>query len=93
MAPLMRRARLWAFSLNSARRRRSRQIGRLKFDAIAPDEERFFAKRMKAKTTELNASHVSMLSQPKAVAAVIMDAAEKAAESSVSPASELSATP
>lgn len=46
--------------------------------AIAPDEERFFAKRMKATTTELKASHVSMLSQPKAVAAVIMDAAEKA---------------
>jgi pimeloyl-ACP methyl ester carboxylesterase len=45
--------------------------------AIAPDEERFFAKRMKATTTELKASHVSMLSQPKAVAAVIMDAAEK----------------
>ncbi|HXY54711.1 MAG TPA: alpha/beta hydrolase [Nitrospirota bacterium] len=46
--------------------------------AIAPDEERFFAKRMKATTTELKASHVSMLSQPKAVAAVIMDAAAKA---------------
>jgi len=46
--------------------------------AIAPDEERFFAKRMKAATTELKASHVSMLSQPKAVAAVIMDAAAKA---------------
>ena len=43
-----------------------------------PDEERFFAKRMKATTTELKASHVSMLSQPKAVAAVIMDAAVKA---------------
>src|SRR5262245_5003966 len=47
-------------------------------DAIAPDEERFFAKRMKAVTTELNASHVAMLSQPKAVAAVIMEAAAKA---------------
>lgn len=46
--------------------------------ALAPDEERFFAKRMKATTTELNASHVSMLSQPKAVAAVILDAAAKA---------------
>ena len=45
--------------------------------AIAPDEERFFAKRMKATTTELNTSHVPMLSQPKAVAAVIMDAATK----------------
>lgn len=46
--------------------------------AIPPDEERFFAKRMKATTTELKASHVPMLSQPKAVAAVIMDAAAKA---------------
>jgi len=46
--------------------------------AIAPDEERFFAKRMKATTTELKASHVPMLSQPNAVAAVIMDAATKA---------------
>jgi len=46
--------------------------------AIAPDEERFFAKRMKATTTELRASHVSMLSQPKAVAAVIMQAAARA---------------
>jgi pimeloyl-ACP methyl ester carboxylesterase len=46
--------------------------------AIAPDEERFFAKRMKATTTELKASHVSMLSKPKDVAAVIMDAAAKA---------------
>jgi pimeloyl-ACP methyl ester carboxylesterase len=46
--------------------------------AIAPDEERFFAKRMKATTTELNTSHLPMLSQPKAVAAIIMDAAAKA---------------
>ncbi len=46
--------------------------------AIAPDEERFFAKRMKATTTELKASHVAMLSQPKAVAGVIMDAATRA---------------
>ena len=46
--------------------------------AIAPDLERFFAKRMKATTTELNASHVPMLSKPNDVAAVIMDAASKA---------------
>jgi len=46
--------------------------------AIAPEVERFFAKRMKATTTELKASHVPMLSQPNAVAAVIMDAAAKA---------------
>jgi pimeloyl-ACP methyl ester carboxylesterase len=46
--------------------------------AIAPDAERFFARRMKATTTELNTSHVPMLSQPQAVATVIMDAAAKA---------------
>jgi len=46
--------------------------------AIAPDEERFFAKRMKATTTELPTSHVPMLSKPAAVANVIMDAAAKA---------------
>jgi len=45
--------------------------------AIAPDEERFFAKRMKATTTELKSSHLSLVSQPKAVAAVILDAAAK----------------
>ncbi len=46
--------------------------------AIAPDEERFFRKRMKATTTELNTSHVPMLSKPNDVAAVIMNAAAKA---------------
>jgi pimeloyl-ACP methyl ester carboxylesterase len=47
-------------------------------EAIAPDEERFFAKRMKAATTELNTSHLAMLSKPKDVAAVIKEAAAKA---------------
>ena len=51
--------------------------------AIAPDEQRFFAKRMKAATTELNTSHVPMLSQPSAVAAVILDAAAKALDARV----------
>jgi pimeloyl-ACP methyl ester carboxylesterase len=48
-------------------------------EAIAPDEERFFAKRMKATTKELPTSHVPMLSKPNEVAAVIVDAATKAA--------------
>ena len=47
---------------------------------IPPDLERSFAKRMKATTTELTSSHVPMLSQPKAVAAVIMEAAAKTAQ-------------
>jgi len=41
---------------------------------------------MNAKTTELKASHVSVLSQPKAVADVIMDAASKAPTASASAA-------
>jgi pimeloyl-ACP methyl ester carboxylesterase len=49
-----------------------------KDQAIAPDEERFFARRANATTTELNTSHVPMLSKPKDVAAVIIDAATKA---------------
>jgi pimeloyl-ACP methyl ester carboxylesterase len=53
--------------------------------AIAPAAERHFAKRMKAKTTELNASHVPMVSQPKEVAAVIMDAAERATAAGTEP--------
>ena len=49
-------------------------------EAIAPDLERMFAKRMNAKTTELNSSHVPMLSQPDKVVAVIIDAAMHAAD-------------
>ena len=48
--------------------------------AIAPDEERFFAKRMKATTKELDTSHVPMLSKPKEVAALIMEAAAQAGQ-------------
>jgi pimeloyl-ACP methyl ester carboxylesterase len=44
-------------------------------EAIPPEEERFFAKRANATTTELNTSHVPMLSKPADVAAVIMKAA------------------
>jgi pimeloyl-ACP methyl ester carboxylesterase len=46
--------------------------------AIDPDEERFFAKRINATTTELDTSHVAMLSKPRDVSAVIIDAAAKA---------------
>jgi len=49
-----------------------------KDEAIAPDLERFMAKRMNARTTELNTSHVAMISEPEPVAQVIMDAAAKA---------------
>jgi pimeloyl-ACP methyl ester carboxylesterase len=43
-------------------------------EALAPDEQRFVAKRMKATTTELNTNHLPMLSKPNEVAAVIIDA-------------------
>jgi len=43
--------------------------------AINPDLERFYAKRMKAKTTEVKASHVAFLSHPAVVVKVIEEAA------------------
>jgi pimeloyl-ACP methyl ester carboxylesterase len=42
---------------------------------IDPDLERFMAKRMGAKTVELAASHLSLVSQPDAVARLILEAA------------------
>jgi len=43
--------------------------------AINPDLERFLAKRMRARTSEVQASHVPFLSRPRDVAAVILEAA------------------
>ena len=43
--------------------------------AISPDLERFMAKRIKAKTTEIESSHVVMISHPEAVLAIIEEAA------------------
>ena len=45
---------------------------------INPDLERALAKKMRAHTTIVNSSHVAMLAQPAAVAAVILDAAARA---------------
>ena len=42
---------------------------------VHPDLERFFAKRMKATTHELESSHVPMLSKPNLVLDVIRTAA------------------
>ena len=44
--------------------------------AINPNLERFYAKRMGAHTTEIKASHVAFISHPKEVAALIEKAAE-----------------
>ena len=46
--------------------------------AINPDLERFMAKRIGAKTIEVKASHVSLISQPDAITALILDAARQA---------------
>jgi pimeloyl-ACP methyl ester carboxylesterase len=43
---------------------------------VQPDLQRFLAKRMNAKTTELQSSHVPMLSQPQGVYEVIREAAK-----------------
>jgi pimeloyl-ACP methyl ester carboxylesterase len=42
---------------------------------INPDLQRFMAKRMAAKTIELKASHVSLISQPETIANLILEAA------------------
>jgi len=42
---------------------------------IAPELERFLAGRMKAKTIELESSHVSLISHPKEIAELILEAA------------------
>src|SRR6201991_1703576 len=44
---------------------------------INPDLERFMAKRMGAKTIEVKASHLSLISQPDAIAGLILKAAGK----------------
>jgi pimeloyl-ACP methyl ester carboxylesterase len=45
---------------------------------INPDLERFMAKRMGAKTVEVKASHLSLISQPDTIATLIMDASGRA---------------
>jgi pimeloyl-ACP methyl ester carboxylesterase len=47
---------------------------------VQPDLQRFVAKRMNAKITELQSSHVPMLSQPQRVYEVIREAAEGVAQ-------------
>lgn len=47
-------------------------------EAIPPDEERFFAKRANATTTELNTSHLAMLAKPADVAAIILARRDRA---------------
>jgi pimeloyl-ACP methyl ester carboxylesterase len=45
---------------------------------INPDLERFMAKRMGAKTIEVKASHLSLISQPEPITRLILDAAGQA---------------
>jgi pimeloyl-ACP methyl ester carboxylesterase len=44
---------------------------------INPDLERFMAKRMGAKTIEVKASHLSLISQPDAITGLILEAAQR----------------
>jgi pimeloyl-ACP methyl ester carboxylesterase len=50
--------------------------------ALNPDLERFYAKRMGATTSEIDASHVAFISHPKVVARLIEQAATASAKSS-----------
>lgn len=60
---------------------------------VHPDLERFVAKRMNAKITELPSSHVPMLSQPQQVYEVIRNAAETVRESAGSRAAQPAPVP
>jgi pimeloyl-ACP methyl ester carboxylesterase len=51
-------------------------------EALAPDVERTFAKRMGARTVEASAGHLAMVSHPAEVVALIKDAAEAVRRSS-----------
>ena len=44
-------------------------------DTISPELERFLAQRMKAKTIELDAGHLSLVSKPQQIADLILEAA------------------
>jgi pimeloyl-ACP methyl ester carboxylesterase len=44
-------------------------------ETISPDLERFLAKRMKAHTVEVNAGHLSLVSHPREIADLILEAA------------------
>lgn len=48
--------------------------------AIAPDLQRFFAQRMNARTSEVRASHVPFVSQPREVVRVVQEAARATAQ-------------
>jgi hypothetical protein len=54
--------------------------------AINPELERFYAKRIKGRTTEIASSHVVFFSHPREVAKVIVEAAESSMRVSPSPA-------
>lgn len=49
-------------------------------EAIPPDVQRLFAQRMGATTVEVESGHVAMVSQPQAVADLILTAAQAASE-------------
>lgn len=55
---------------------------------VQPELERFVAKRMNAKITELQSSHVPMLSQPERVYEVIREAAEAVSQAAEQQAQE-----
>ena len=60
---------------------------------VHPDLERFVAKRMNAKVTELQSSHVPMLSEPQRVYEVIKEAAEAASQGAAQAQRQAEPTP
>jgi pimeloyl-ACP methyl ester carboxylesterase len=52
-------------------------------EAIPPDAERMFAQRMGARTVEVAAGHLAMVTHPAEVVALIKEAAEAVRRSSI----------
>jgi pimeloyl-ACP methyl ester carboxylesterase len=60
--------------------------------SINPDQERMMAKRAKAKTIEVNSSHVAYISHPKETAKLIEEAATSASVQQSSQAGSVAAS-
>src|SRR5258706_14303231 len=76
MANVVSVSSMWigSFSPSRASRAASRSVS-TEDRTINPDLERFMAKRMGAKTIEVKASHLSLISQPDEITQLILEAA------------------
>jgi hypothetical protein len=80
-APLVRDDNAASLKGSSARLLATAELRRrcsLRTRITAKERKRFYAKRMNARTTELEASHLAFISRPKEVSRIILEAAATA---------------